>query len=431
MKIDINQVDRVVIALAEKNNISLENAKELLSKHQVVLETTERVKSSYHLQVAFLTCYNIANRVFKGGVICNMPEDIPNLLKFEKETFIEVLEGFFPLNKVSQKNAEIPKILFGKHPLAKNEAELVCSNWQGGLNIYNSEIIELKSIGNSISLGACLASAYAIFWAFNRTYFITEDQYKESFGYSLWNNSLELDWHSSNGEGPEKIYLPSKIWSVGLGHLGQAYLWIISLLKSKQDYEILLQDYDKLGIENLGAQILSFESQINKSKARICAEFLEKVGVDSIIMEKKFIESDQQDESLKDFEVLLTGLDNIQSRQKIDTDRFKICLDGATNGKLINFDSFTFRNLTLSQRKPSDIWQENQTSNEILHENLYRMVEEKGGCGILTNVGISTPFVGLFGASILISELIKMMNKGNPIKHFSGKMSTINSYTVS
>jgi hypothetical protein len=128
---------------------------------------------------------------------------------------------------------------------------------------------------------------------------------------------------------------------------------------------------------------------------------------------------------------LLTGLDSIDARRKINPDRFQVCIDGATNGKLINFDSFTFRNLKLLDKCPQEIWmKEEGVKQDIFHENLYKMVEEKGGCGVLTNVGISTPFVGLFGASILISELAKNVINDNKLITFSGKMRTTGSYSI-
>jgi hypothetical protein len=117
------------------------------------------------------------------------------------------------------------------------------------------------------------------------------------------------------------------------------------------------------------------------------------------------------------------------TRSIIEPSRFKICLDGATNGKLENFDSFTFRNLNLMKKKPNEIWSSAEEKKEILHKNLFNLVSDKGGCGVLTNFGISTPFVGLFGACILISELLKSINDGGTNSVFSGNMRNNNSYS--
>lgn len=431
MKFDLSNTERAAIALAEKNKIDIEEAEKLLFESHICLEASDEIKTSYSLQVAFLSCFNAGNRIFKGGVICNIPDDIPNLSNLNGDTFNEVLSNLFPFSEGHKLNDSTQKILFGKHPTSVNEIELICSGWQGGINIFNSDINSLKNNHTDVCFGACLASSYALFWVFNKTFSMIENLDKESFGYSLWTNSSEYDWIENIHEGPSNISLPSNIWTVGLGHLGQAYVWILANQKLNQGIEILLQDFDTLGKENLGSQLLSYDSQIGLNKTRICADFLTKVGINSKIIEKPFNEFDQQDLALKQFKVLLTGLDNIDARRGINPYRFQVCMDGATNGKLINFDSFTFRNLNLLDKSPKEIWiKEEGIKQEIFHENLYKMVEEKGGCGILTNVGISTPFVGLFGASIIVSELAKNVIDDNKLITFSGKMRTTGSYSI-
>lgn len=427
MKLNFEDVDRHIIALMTSKSILFEEANQLLYDSKLVLEADEKLAYSYSLQVAYVTCFNIGNRIFKGGVKCILPENIPNLLQLKGKSFKDALSILFEINSNIDVSESTPKLLFGKTPQSNNEVEIICSGWQGGLNFYHSEQFTLDNAPTSIPLGALLASSYGLFWAFDFTFEITNNLQNESFGYSLWDNSLDYNWNESIGEGPNKVKFPPKIWLVGLGHLGQAYLW--TLLHLKNEFEVLLQDFDKLGLENLGSQILSFENQIGKYKTRICADFLDNADVSNKILEKKFISSDQKDDSLMDYQVLLTGLDSASTRSIIEPSRFKICLDGATNGKLENFDSFTFRNLNLLRKSPHEIWNSVEEKTEILHENLFNLVSEKGGCGVLTNFGISTPFVGLFGASVLISELVKACNNGNSNSIFSGKMRLTTSFS--
>jgi hypothetical protein len=253
MKFDLSNTERAAIALAEKNKIDIEEAEKLLFDSQICLEASDEIKISYSLQVALLSCFNAGNRIFKGGVICSIPDNIPNLLNLSGETFNEVLSDLFPFSKEDNLKDSTQKIFFGKHPTSVNEIELVCSGWQGGINIYNSDINSLKSHHTNVCFGACLASSYALFWVFNKTFSMIEKVDEESFGYSLWTNSSEYDWIESINEGPSNISLPSNIWTVGLGHLGQAYLWILANQRRNQEIEILLQDFDNLGKENLGS----------------------------------------------------------------------------------------------------------------------------------------------------------------------------------
>ena len=43
-------------------------------------------------------------------------------------------------------------------------------------------------------------------------------------GLSLWCPGTDVDWLQPDEGEPELTYLPSRLWLIGLGHLGQAYL---------------------------------------------------------------------------------------------------------------------------------------------------------------------------------------------------------------
>jgi hypothetical protein len=49
-------------------------------------------------------------------------------------------------------------------------------------------------------------------------------------GLDLWNLGRSADWLTAHVDAPVLRYLPSRLWLLGLGHLGQAYLWGLGLL---------------------------------------------------------------------------------------------------------------------------------------------------------------------------------------------------------
>jgi len=55
-------------------------------------------------------------------------------------------------------------------------------------------------------------------------------------GISLWRSDLHCLDDSAGG--PGVTLLPNKFWLLGLGHLGQAYIWNIGLLPFKAPNEI-------------------------------------------------------------------------------------------------------------------------------------------------------------------------------------------------
>ena len=65
-------------------------------------------------------------------------------------------------------------------------------------------------------------------------------------GLSLWEPHKDCGWVSGRREEPDLAYLPSALWLIGLGHLGQAYLWALGLLPYGEPADVLLvpQDVD-------------------------------------------------------------------------------------------------------------------------------------------------------------------------------------------
>ena len=244
----------------------------------------------------------------------------------------------------------------------------------------------------------------------------------------------EKDWHKPDANGPAGFFLPKQAWCVGLGHLGQAYLWTLGLMpfSNPKSCFFILQDDDKVDETNLGPQILSNEDYIGDKKARVCSRFLTDLGFRTQIIEKPFTEYDQLEDWSHNFKILLLGVDNIKTRRIVDPSRFKIVLDGSTNGRLELFDSCTIRNLNLISKPPSKIWNSQPEESGVLHKNLQRMFEQSGMCGQvkLLNKSISTPFVGLFCSALLIAELIRSLNQGTIHSSISGQMREVNSIQV-
>jgi biopolymer transport protein ExbB/TolQ len=70
------------------------------------------------------------------------------------------------------------------------------------------------------------------------------------------------------------------------------------------------------------------------------------------------------------------------------------------------------KNVSKIDKEPDDLWKEEEKNITILHKNLYEKYEKSHQCGQLANIGISTPFVGLFGSVVVISELLRALNQG-------------------
>jgi molybdopterin/thiamine biosynthesis adenylyltransferase len=223
--------------------------------------------------------------------------------------------------------------------------------------------------------------------------------------------------------------MPRKIWTLGLGHLGQAYLWTLSLMPFRDAAEVLflLQDDDTVETENIGSQVLCDMSNIGFPKTRACLQFLEGLNFKTQVIEKRFLPGNSEEEWIKSFPFLLNGVDNAQARRSINKSYHKLFLDGATNGRSSLFDSFTLRNVSYTDKAPETIWKPSEIDEAVMHKNLYERYEKANKCGVLTNIGVSVPFVGLFGATFVIAELLRSLNQGTIYSIVSLRMGDLTS----
>ncbi len=137
---------------------------------------------------------------------------------------------------------------------------------------------------------------------------------RRSVGLDLWRP--ERDW--LRGEmAPELDRLPSAAWLVGMGNLGQAYLWTLGLLPySSQGAELVLQDFDVLASSNLSTSLLTTQRRLGLRKTRAMADWAEARGFKAAIVERRF----DADFHVGSHEppVGLIGVDNALARQSLE-----------------------------------------------------------------------------------------------------------------
>jgi molybdopterin/thiamine biosynthesis adenylyltransferase len=411
---DLKHENRAAIALAEFHNTDLLEANKMMTSSKVWLIANNTIIQSLPEQMAFLTAVNIAKRVFLGGVFCVLPEFVPNLLVLKSDNFKDLVIKYGGSLTNDSPDANAMKILFGVECYDDNCAEVVAEGWRGGVNFINQERVIFVKSNNPISLGPVAAASLACYFAFYKIYKLVDLELGINNGVSLWNINSGTEWYKDSNDGPRNLYMPRKIWALGLGHLGQAYLWTCGLMPIKEPSNVLflLQDNDIVENENIGSQVLCNESNIGFPKTRACLKFLEDLDFKTQIVEKRFLAGNSEEEWIKVFPFLLNGVDNAQTRKNINKNNLKLFLDGATNGSLSLFDSFTLKNVSNIEKDSDSIWPVNETAEKVLHRNLYDRYNKENKCGILTNIGISVPFVGLFAATFVIAELLRSLNQG-------------------
>src|SRR5262249_50562138 len=122
--------------------------------------------------------------------------------------------------------------------------QLSWEGWRGGV-IPSRENARLQEddailIAPALAAAACAAEAFA---------FHAGDHPiagRRAIGMSLWKPGAE--WRCPDATEPRTAFLPSQLWIIGLGNLGQAYAWLLGCLPFPTTAQTLLvlQDFDHI-----------------------------------------------------------------------------------------------------------------------------------------------------------------------------------------
>ena len=117
------------------------------------------------------------------------------------------------------------------------------AGWRGGIVPAHADLA--PEAGPANPLAGMLAAALAINEAFLHVNG-AKAAGRSAVGLSLWRPFRDVDWLEANPSEATLTYLPSQLWLIGLGHLGQANLWALGLLAfaAPADVMLVLQDVD-------------------------------------------------------------------------------------------------------------------------------------------------------------------------------------------
>jgi hypothetical protein len=375
-------------------------------------------------QAALLTAVNSGKRAFHGGVNVEMPSNVPCLLPWpQKKNLNDVIAnlGGEIISPVHSRFSHT--IYFGQalNPVP-DSLTVHCTGWRGGIAPADHEF-DIKS-DNDFPLGGVLAGALAVAKGFLRVSGLSSRFVEGPQGVSLW--KPELDWKDKDAEGPQINLLPARLWILGLGHLGQAFLWNIGLLpyKNPGDAVFMLQDFDRVVEGNWTAGLLCERSSTGKYKTRLCADWIEQRGFQSMIMEHPFDSSIKRNGE-EPF-IALCGFDSPTGRRALEDAGFDLIVECGLGATTNFFDSMMIHTFPDSTQAPKEIWSEVRTENEHAKEIFLRAFKTKEDCGIITetlaNKAISSSFVGAVASSFVIGELLRGLHGGRRCEIIKGDL---------
>jgi hypothetical protein len=237
--------------------------------------------------------------------------------------------------------------------------------------------------------------------------------------------SLWTPWDHANpaAKGPERFDLPDKLWLLGLGHLGQAFVWNLCFLPVTGEPLVVLQDDQSISEENEATSILVRPGGSTERKTRIAASWLEACGWQTRLVERRHLGDIALTEA--DPPYLLSGLDRLEPRLALARHGFPYMLDAGIGHGPVDFEGIQLR--TIVAGKPSTgLWNPSDTvpgqsgSKRLLDRPAYVELERHlGQCGTVSfaEASVAVPFVGAATGALIVAQAARLASL-EPVPHF-------------
>lgn len=229
---------------------------------------------------------------------------------------------------------------------------------------------------------------------------------------SLWAPWTEA---ASGDIGPERFDVPDKLWLLGLGHLGQAFVWNLCLLGGTGDRFAVLQDDQQIGVENEATSMLVLprRRQIGRKKTRTACSWLEASGWRTQLVERRHLGDIAL--TADDPPYLVSGLDKLEPRLVLAKHGFPYMIDAGIGHGPGDFEGIQVR--IIAKGQPTEgLWGEPPAPDESRAARLqdspaYLELERHiGRCGTFefAEASVAVPFVGAATGALVMSQIIRV-----------------------
>lgn len=234
---------------------------------------------------------------------------------------------------------------------------------------------------------------------------------------SLWTPwaPLELD-----AIGPDQFTVPDALWLIGLGHLGQGYIWNLLTLPYTQKRRAVLQDDQRIALENEVTSLLVLpDAKPGKHKARLASRWLEAAGWETALIERRH--RGDIAPGPDDPPILLCGLDSLPARKLLVTCGFDFVVDGGIGHGPSDFEGLQVRVIPKGA-DPDALWKTSTRPQDqkldraiardrILAGSVYQALDRTiGACGTfnIADASVAVPFVGAATGAVAIAQIIRL-----------------------
>jgi hypothetical protein len=301
--------------------------------------------------------------------------------------------------------AAFPLLCLGEiGPGLAGAAQLVAS-WDGWIaSVYpigagaGTEVVRAGNV-----LAAIAAGALGVHEAFG----VVKERPGSDVGWrtirlNLWQPGTDVD-------GPPLTHAPSAWWLVGLGHLGQAYAWVLAWLPYAEPakVEIVLQDTQRVVEANHSTGLLTPANPPLVRKTRLAADVLEHIGYDVAVIDRRLDETSRARH--EDCHVALLGVDSLEPRRLISQVGWKLAIDAGLGTGPADFNAmilYRFPAAIPSDRLPAwiDVPRQRRAASAAITE-----LHKHDPCGSveLAGTAVGAAFVGAITACFATAQGVR------------------------
>lgn len=390
---------RTLKTLTDNSDLDFQRAEELLSASNVVIVVNPTVIQTAAGQAATLTAMVAASKTFRNvTLVC--PCDIPikgSPIKGASLFQAAKLLGVFVAQELSSNCTHAISIGPGQVDTVPYAVHCWWDGWLAGVR----NRFDWEPVGASwLPIVGSFAAAHAVREVFAQVCG-KRGRVARSSTISLWEPWSPIEQAES---GPSEIHLVNNIALVGLGHLGQGFLWNLLLLPFHGD-QMLLWDYQYTAEENIGTGVLTTQSDVGTRKTRVASRWLEAHGWKTALVEQKFTTG--QNWSPESPPLVVSALDSPTPRRWILDAGYPLMIDlGVGHGAA----DFEYAQLRMLPNGATDSWLNGKTQknvDELLCRPAYAQMTDQCGAFSLASSSVAVPYVGLAVGALAVSQLLR------------------------
>lgn len=413
---------------------SIAEAQELFAGYQLCIQCGLDIAESSTLQAILLTAVNTARRCFLGGVFVVIDPSLPLKLHWKNcQTIGEAIKDLQG-EIVTAVKSPMPCITIGDVGAGGSGPFSLRATFDGWLaGVTPLEDNQRLPESQEFTPSGILAGALAVSEAFQHVRGNVEAGYR-NVGMSLWQPSPDISWLNASA-GPTLELLPTNLWVIGLGHLGQAFLWTLGFLPYPDPNEvcIVLHDFDAITPANESTSLLTNHGNIGQNKTRAMANWCDNRGFRNVIIERPFANNFRITDT--DPQVALCGVDNAHARAALETVGFHWILEaglGWGTEEYLALQMHTFP----ANRTAQERWAGNRgiSKADTVGKPAYQALAYKDidACGLtqLAERTVGVPFVGAATSAIVIAELLRMLTGGQRHEVIDASLSALHNRQV-